>query len=253
MTYSRLMKLVSWLQKSHFLIAIGTTEKKSQGIHLNQTLFPTHECISEEPWQGWKPPTVIAYCWPVHAIRPGFIVSSAIHTHNIQAAMHFIFRYISVMCLPSARRRARGRLEDSGEKLFLLRRLRRPQQTSGKPCVHTWLMVFSICTRPRLGSVFLMKSTMVSRFSCCRIKGLWLPKRLKATLNMTSDPWRKIISRKTQKCRVKAWIALRSLFLASWSRKMGNISPSYKFCFLFKTLKFQTVVKAIWQMRIKNQ
>lgn len=67
---------------------------------------------------------------------------------------------------------------------------------------HTWLMVFSICTKPRLGSVFLMKSTMVSRFSCCRIKGLWLPKRLKATLNMTSVPWRKIMSGKTQKHKV---------------------------------------------------
>lgn len=66
---------------------------------------------------------------------------------------------------------------------------------------HTWLMVFSICTKPRLGSVLFMKSTMVSRFSCCRIKGLWLPNRLKATLNMTSDPWRKIISEKTQKSR----------------------------------------------------
>lgn len=64
---------------------------------------------------------------------------------------------------------------------------------------HTWLIVFSICTKPRLGSVLFIKSTMVSRFSCCRIKGLWLPSRLRATLNMTSDPWRKIISGKTQK------------------------------------------------------
>ena len=63
----------------------------------------------------------------------------------------------------------------------------------------TWLIVFSICTRPRLGSVVLMKSTMDSRLSCCRIRGLWLPSRLKATLKMTSEPWRNNISGRGQK------------------------------------------------------
>lgn len=60
----------------------------------------------------------------------------------------------------------------------------------------TWLIVFSICTKPRLGSMVLMKSTMDSRLSCCRIKGLWLPSRLKATLKITSDPCRNNISDK---------------------------------------------------------
>ncbi len=58
----------------------------------------------------------------------------------------------------------------------------------------TWFIVFSICTRPRLGKVVLMNSTIDSRFSCCRIRGLWLPRRLKATLKMTSDPWRNSMS-----------------------------------------------------------
>ncbi len=58
----------------------------------------------------------------------------------------------------------------------------------------TWLIVFSICTRPRLGKVVLMNSTIDSRLSCCRIRGLWLPRRLKATLKMTSDPWRNSMS-----------------------------------------------------------
>ena len=77
---------------------------------------------------------------------------------------------------------------------------------------HTWLIVFSICTKPRLGSVLFIKSTMVSRFSCCRIKGLWYPSRLKATLNMTSDPWRKIISGKTQKSQK----LIRTQLLIKW-------------------------------------
>ena len=64
-------------------------------------------------------------------------------------------------------------------------------------------MVFSICTRPSLGSMVLMKSTMDSRLSCCRIRGLWLPSRLKATLKMASDPWRNNISDKTTKRRRK--------------------------------------------------
>lgn len=122
------------------------------------------------------------------------------HTQHTGPVIHFIFWYISVTWLPYAKHPP-GR--QSSEKQFFLRQHTEPLQASGEPSVHTWLMVFSICTRPRLGSVFFMKSTMVSRFSCCRIKGLWLPKRLKATLNMTSDPWRKIISGKTQKCRVK--------------------------------------------------
>lgn len=58
----------------------------------------------------------------------------------------------------------------------------------------TWLIVFSICTRPRLGKVVLINSTIVSRLSCWRINGLWLPRRLKATLKMTSDPWRNSMS-----------------------------------------------------------
>lgn len=55
-------------------------------------------------------------------------------------------------------------------------------------------MVFSICTKPRFGRIHLTKSTIVSKFSCCRIKGLWLPSKLKATLNITSDPWRNSMS-----------------------------------------------------------
>lgn len=65
--------------------------------------------------------------------------------------------------------------------------------------IPTWFMVFSICTRPRLGSVVFMKSTMDSRLSCCRSRGLWLPSRLKATLKITSEPWRNNISGKERK------------------------------------------------------
>ncbi|TNN69412.1 hypothetical protein EYF80_020413 [Liparis tanakae] len=43
-----------------------------------------------------------------------------------------------------------------------------------------------------------MKSTMDSRLSCCRINGLWLPSKLKATLKMTSDPCRNNISDRGQ-------------------------------------------------------
>lgn len=60
----------------------------------------------------------------------------------------------------------------------------------------TWLTVFSICTRPRLGSSVLMTSTMDSRLSCCMIRSLWLPSRLKPTLKMTSGPCRNNISRR---------------------------------------------------------
>ena len=51
------------------------------------------------------------------------------------------------------------------------------------------------------GGVLFIKSIMISRFSCCRIRSLWLPSRLKAALNMISDPWRKIIFWKTQRSR----------------------------------------------------
>lgn len=136
------------------------------------------------------------------------------HTHTVR---HFFFWCMSVMWLPYARHWARCHPEHKVVRTSSSLESDSPD-LSGIWCSHTWLMVFSICTKPRLGSVFFMKSTMVSRFSCCRIKGLWLPKRLKATLNMTSDPWRKIISKKTQKCRVKSCQLLtkyRSLFSSS--------------------------------------
>lgn len=130
-------------------------------------------------------------------IIPGFLVPSAIHTHNIQAQPYILSFDTYLWCafhMPSIGQDATWRTKWWEAAPFQVAR----QTTAGiwKPRVHTWLIVFSICTKPRLGSVFFMKSTIVSRFSCCRIKGLWLPKRLRATLNMTSDPWRKIISRR---------------------------------------------------------
>lgn len=139
------------------------------------------------------------------------IVCAGYHTYTLSAHTdtHLITEQAFEMCLPRAEHCCSGH-KVVGNSSFSKKKKKRKFSfcisriagTFGRSGLnHTWLMVFSICTKPRLGSMLFIKSTIVSRFSCCRIKGLWLPNRLKATLNMTSDPWRKIISGKTQKSR----------------------------------------------------
>lgn len=61
---------------------------------------------------------------------------------------------------------------------------------------HTWVIIFSISDVFISGSVLLRNSTIFSKLSHSIISVSWLLSRLSATLNMTSVPWRKIISKK---------------------------------------------------------
>lgn len=64
---------------------------------------------------------------------------------------------------------------------------------------HTWVIIFSISVVFISGNVLLRNSTIFSKFSHSIISASWLLSKLRATLNITSVPWRKIISRKRKK------------------------------------------------------
>ena len=134
------------------------------------------------------------------------------HTHS---DTHWVMEHESAMCLSHAKHCCSGHKVVESSSCKERERKREEGREGGKFsfCISriTWAFGWKVQTEPDWcslpsaqspgGGVLFIKSIMISRFSCCRIRNLWLPSRLKAALNMISDPWRKIIFWKTQRSR----------------------------------------------------
>lgn len=127
---------------------------------------------------------------------------------------------------------------------------------------HTWVIIFSISVVFISGNVLLRNSTIFSKLSHSIISASWLLSKLRATLNITSVPWRKIISRTRDKIfTIKiVYLLLQraySLFYYS-SRNRKHVKENWsKLVFIFlktsltrltQNVVYSSYVLRIWDM-----